>query len=335
MKPLGSARSGAARLADGALELTVAGGFGSPGIRLRRRMFSWEELPGMQGRRVLITGATSGIGRAAALQMAGLGAEVAIIGRDPERTRSTAQEIAEAGAGPRPGAGYFLADLRLLSDARRVADEIIGEGQVWDVLIHNAGALVRTYERTSEGFEATYASQVLSQHVLTTRLLPVLARGTDPRVIVVSSGGMYAEKLDLDTVQMSADGYDGVRAYARAKRAQVALNQQWAARFSEAVWSSTACIRVGRTPRGCRTHFLRSVESHKPSFEHRRRAPTPASGSRHQRRCRRRAAPSGLIDGRGEPCACPARPRIRQMVRGCGSSCASRPASGRAATSDR
>ena len=232
MKPLGSARSGAARLADGALELTVAGGLGSPGIRLRRRMFSWEQLPGMQGRRVLITRATSGIGRATALQMAGVDAEVAIIGRDPERTRNTAQEIAEVGAGPRNGAGYFLADLRLLSDARRVADEIIAEGQVWDVLIHNAGALVRTYERTAEGFEATYASQVLSQHVLTTRLLPVLARGTDPRVIVVSSGGMYAEKLDLDTVQMSADGYDGVRAYARAKRAQVALNQQWAARLS-------------------------------------------------------------------------------------------------------
>ena len=86
-------------------------------------MFSWEELPEMRGRRVLITGATSGIVRAAALQMAGLGAEVAIIGRDPARTRSTAQEIAAAGEAPRTGAGYFLADLRLLSDARRVAEE--------------------------------------------------------------------------------------------------------------------------------------------------------------------------------------------------------------------
>ncbi len=231
MSTVGSARSGAARLADGALELSVAGGFGSPGIRLRRRMFSWEDVPGMQGRRVLITGATSGIGRAAALQMAGLGAQVAIIGRDPDRTRSAAQEITSAGTAVRDGRTYFVADLRLLSDARRVADEIISEGRTWDVLIHNAGALVRTYDRTAEGFEATYASQVLSQHVLTARLLPALARGTHPRVIVVSSGGMYAERLDLDSLQMPADGYDGVRAYARAKRAQVTMSQQWAARM--------------------------------------------------------------------------------------------------------
>lgn len=230
MNVLGPALSGAARLADGALELTVAGGFGSPGIRIRRRMFAWEELPEMRGRRVLITGATSGIGRAAALQMAGLGAEVAIIGRDPDRTRRAAQDITRAGS-PRGGEAYFLADLRLLADARRVADDIISEGRTWDVLIHNAGALVRTHERTAEGFEATYASQVLSQHVLTTRLLPVLARGVDPRVIVVSSGGMYAEKLDLDTVQMPVESYDGVRAYARAKRAQVTMNQQWATRM--------------------------------------------------------------------------------------------------------
>ena len=77
-----------------------------------------------------------------------------------------------------------------------MADEIVAGGRAVDVLVHNAGAMSAAYVRTEEGFEATYAAQVLSQHVLTSRLLPALSSGASPRVIVVSSGGMYAEKLD-------------------------------------------------------------------------------------------------------------------------------------------
>jgi NAD(P)-dependent dehydrogenase (short-subunit alcohol dehydrogenase family) len=228
MSVLGSAVSQAARLADGALEISVAGGFGSPGIRLRRRMFDWSDLPRLDGRHVVITGATSGIGLAAAREMAQRGADVSIVGRDVGRTQSTAAALEQVGGRP---VTPFIADLDLLADARRVADEIIAEGRGVDVLVHNAGALSAQYRRTEEGFEATYASQVLSQHVLTCRLLPTLVDGSRPRVIVVASGGMYSQGLDPATVQMTAEDYDGVRAYARAKRAQVTLTQQWARRF--------------------------------------------------------------------------------------------------------
>jgi dehydrogenase/reductase SDR family member 12 len=231
MNVLGSVVSGAARVVDGALEASVAGGFGSTGIRLRRRMLNWSELPRLEGHRVVITGATSGIGLASAKEMVGLGAEVSIVGRDVARTRETAVELGRCAA---VNITTHIADLNLLSDARRVADEIGAHGRVVDVLVHNAGALSSEYHQTEEGFEATYASQVLSQHILTARLLPALQRGSRPRVIVVSSGGMYAEKLDPATVQMSATEYDGVRAYARAKRAQVTLTEQWARRFPEA-----------------------------------------------------------------------------------------------------
>ena len=226
----GPARARVARALDGVLEVSVAGGFGSPGIRLRRRMFDWEQLPRLDGRRVVITGATSGIGRAAAAEMAGLGADVIIVGRDHERTGAAAAELA---AGTGRAVRMYIADLNLVADARRVADEIAGDFEALDVLVHNAGTLSAAYELTAEGHEATYASQVLSQHVLTSRLLPLLSKGTDPRVIVVSSGGMYAEVLDPGTVQMPAETYDGVRAYARAKRAQVALNQEWARRMPD------------------------------------------------------------------------------------------------------
>lgn len=230
MTVLGSAASAAARLADGALEVSVAGGFGSTGIRLRRRMFGWKDLPRLDGRRVVITGATSGIGLAAAREMAGLGAQLSLIGRDVSRTQATAEELGcESGR----EVTAYIADLDILADARRVADEIAAEGRSVEVLVHNAGALSAQYRRTAEGFEATYASQVLSQHILTSRLLPALERGSSPRVIVVSSGGMYAERLDLATVQMSAQDYDGVRAYARAKRVQVTLTEQWARRFPD------------------------------------------------------------------------------------------------------
>ncbi len=228
MSVMGSAVSGAARLADGALEATFVGGFGSTGIRLRRRMFDWSGLPRLEGRHVVITGATSGIGLSAAREMAQRGADVSIVGRDVRRTQSTAAELGRhVGSQVTP----FIADLDLLADARRVADEIVAEGRGVDVLVHNAGALSAQYRRTEEGFEATYASQVLSQHILTCRLLPTLVGGSGPRVIVVASGGMYTQRLDPATVQMTAEDYDGVRAYARAKRAQVTLTQQWARRF--------------------------------------------------------------------------------------------------------
>lgn len=239
-----------ARIADAALEVTVAGGFGSPGIRLRQRMFDWEELPRLDGRTVLLTGGTSGIGRAAAEAMARLGATVTIVGRDAARTDAAAEQITAA-AGAEVPVRAAAADLSRLADARRLVDEFAADHDHLDVLVHNAGALSAAHEVTADGFEATYASQVLSPHVLTTGLLDRLRAGTSPRVITVSSGGMYAERLDLGTLHMPAEIYDGVRAYARAKRAQVVLTQEWARRFPGPVqfhsmhpgWADTAGVQ--------------------------------------------------------------------------------------------
>lgn len=238
-----------ARTIDGALECTVIASYGRPGIRLRRRVLDWPALPSMEGRRVLITGATSGIGRAAATRMARLGATVGIIGRDLHRTRQAAAALPVASGGPE--AAYFVADLASLAETRAVAEQILADGRGWDVLVHNAGSLTHEHRVTDEGFETTYATQVLSPHVLTSRLLPLLADGVDPRVVVVSSGGMYLERLDPQRVQMSVAEYAGARAYARAKRAQVTLTEQWAARAPGPVtfhsmhpgWADTPGVR--------------------------------------------------------------------------------------------
>ncbi|MFM2438884.1 MAG: hypothetical protein RLZ55_1709 [Actinomycetota bacterium] len=218
----------AAKALDAALEVSVAGSFSRLGIAARRRLFGWDSLPpDMTGRVVLLTGASSGIGRAAALQLARLGAELVLVGRDAERLAAVELGCIDAGA---PAVRTIRCDLTLLSEARRLVDQMKESHDRLDVLIHNAGALVHDYRQTSEGFEQTFAAQVLSQHVITCGLLPLLSTTPDSRVIVVSSGGMYAERLVADQVEYDAEHYDGVRAYARAKRAQVALNEEWAVR---------------------------------------------------------------------------------------------------------
>jgi NAD(P)-dependent dehydrogenase (short-subunit alcohol dehydrogenase family) len=213
-------------------------------------MFGWEDLPRLDGRTVMITGATSGIGRAAAVAMARLGAAVTIVGRDVGRTVTAAEQITAA-AGSDLLVRAVVADLSRLADARGLVDQFTADHDHLDVLVHNAGALSATHELTADGFEATYAAQVLGPHVITTGLLRLLQAGTSPRVITVSSGGMYAEGLNLHGLHMPADSYDGVRAYARAKRAQVVLTQEWARRFPAPVafhsmhpgWADTAGVQ--------------------------------------------------------------------------------------------
>jgi NAD(P)-dependent dehydrogenase (short-subunit alcohol dehydrogenase family) len=101
-----------------------------------------------------------------------------------------------------------------------------------DVMIHNAGALSPTRRTNSTGVEATVAAQVLGPFLLTALLLAELEEASPGRVVTVSSGGMYAASLDVTRLQMTPDDYRGSTQYARAKRAQVTLNELWAARVS-------------------------------------------------------------------------------------------------------
>lgn len=206
------------------------GGFSRIGILTRRRLFDWSDEPvDLSGRVVLLTGATSGIGRAAATAMAAGGARLLLVGRSEARLADVVSECRTLSPEPAASIVGLRADLTLLSQARELVVAVQRETDVLDVLVHNAGAMTHDFTLTSEGFEATFASQVLAQHLITTGLLPQLLVSDSPRVITVSSGGMYSERLEPEAVQMTAQDYDGVRAYARAKRAQVAMNEQWAA----------------------------------------------------------------------------------------------------------
>lgn len=220
------------RVADAALEGTIAGSFSSIGYRARRRLWHWEALDDyrLDEKVALLTGATSGLGFATARRLASMGARVVLHGRNPAKTERARQEIVELTGND--AVEIILADLGRFDDVRRLADELSDRHDHLDVLIHNAGALTHEYTKTADGMELTVESQVVAPFLLTGLLLPKLEVVEPSRVIFVSSGGMYSERLDVDALEMTADCYDGVKAYARAKRAQVVLAREWAKRVA-------------------------------------------------------------------------------------------------------
>jgi dehydrogenase/reductase SDR family protein 12 len=227
---------------DRFMELAVAPSWSRLGPALRRHLFRWdaEPAPRLDGRVVVLTGFTSGLGLAAAEQLAGTGAILHLVGRNPEKVADRAAALRARGA----EVATSIADLSDLDAVRALADEIAAAHAKVDVLVHNAGALTRTHTTSPQGIETTVAAHVLGPFLLTTLLLPRLeAAGPGARVLTMSSGGMYAERLSVDDLEMGPDGYNGTIAYARAKRAQVELGHEWRRHGPEGV--AFHCLHPG------------------------------------------------------------------------------------------
>jgi NAD(P)-dependent dehydrogenase (short-subunit alcohol dehydrogenase family) len=252
--PPPDARSGGvlARVADEVLEATVVGSFSSVGPAVRSRLSGWTSPPSMEGAVVLVTGATSGLGLASAIGVAGRGATVVFVARNQGRAERAREEIVDAV----PGADvtYLLADMGEMDQVGDAAAAFLADHERLDVLVHNAGALSPEYTTTGAGTELTVASQVVAPFLLTGLLLPALRAAVPSRVIQVSSGGMYTQRLDLATLEMGPSDYDGTVAYARAKRAQLVLLHEWVRRYDGAGisfhamhpgWADTPGIRSG------------------------------------------------------------------------------------------
>jgi dehydrogenase/reductase SDR family protein 12 len=216
---------------DAVLEAPVVPSFTSIGFGVRRGLEHWTSLDDydLTGRVVLLTGATSGLGRAAASQLADCGAELLLVGRDDNRNQATVDEISrETGNG---AISQFAADMGDYEQVRALARHFLDAHDRLDVLVHNAGALTADRHDAPDGTEATVASQVVGPFLLTALLMEPLERAAPSRVLTMSSGGMYTAGLTVEELQMPADGYRGTVQYARAKRAQVALTEMWAQRF--------------------------------------------------------------------------------------------------------
>lgn len=212
---------------DTLLEASVIGSFTNLGYRLRSR--SWaEELPSMDGQTVLVTGGSSGIGLAAARQMKALGARVIIVGRNREKLDAALGSLA---AIPRGDARAIAADLSTEAGVRTLADQILAEEPDLSVLVNGASVLPPGHRLSDDGIELTVATNLVGPFLLTNLLIPHLIDNAPARIITVSSGGMYTEGLDVDDLEMTRDEFKGATAYARTKRAQVALSELWADRL--------------------------------------------------------------------------------------------------------
>jgi NAD(P)-dependent dehydrogenase (short-subunit alcohol dehydrogenase family) len=225
--PRSPAASLAARALSCVLDPTIVLSFDRTGFARHARSFDPEDLArDLTDRRIVITGANSGIGFAAALALADLGAQLVLACRSEERGIAARDEIRARSGNAR--VSFERLDVASLADVRAFAERL-GGSRV-DVLVHNAGVLPDARSETDEGIERVLATHVAGPHLLTRLLAPALARSDDARVIWVSSGGMYTRRLDLRDPQWRKRRWDGVLAYAETKRMQVALAEEWARR---------------------------------------------------------------------------------------------------------
>jgi NAD(P)-dependent dehydrogenase (short-subunit alcohol dehydrogenase family) len=219
----------AADVVDTALDLGILPGFSAIGYRARKRLFGWDA-DRLEGRSVMVTGANAGIGKAIALELSRRGAEVHMVCRNPEKGEAAREEIAlESGVEPE----LHICDLSSLASVREFGTAFAAGQERLDVLINNAGVLPPERKYTDEGFELTFATNVLGPFLLTELLLPKLRQSDNGRVVMMSSGGMYSSGFDLDDPQLENREFDGTKFYAQTKRAEVMLADEWQEREPE------------------------------------------------------------------------------------------------------
>jgi len=195
----------------------------------------------MTGRIVLVTGATDGLGRALAGALVEAGATVLVHGRSPERIAATIDELRRA-AGEEDRVRPYRADFASLAQVRDMADELLAAEPRLDALVNNAGIGTNVpggaaRMESADGYELRFAVNYLAGHLLTERLLDLLARSAPARVVNVSSAGQMP--LDFDDLMLERS-YDGVRAYCQSKLAQVMQAIDLSERFDPARLTANA-----------------------------------------------------------------------------------------------
>jgi NAD(P)-dependent dehydrogenase (short-subunit alcohol dehydrogenase family) len=184
----------------------------------------------MNGKQVLITGATNGIGLVAARALAARGANVAIVGRSAQRTQHAAASIRAAGGGA--VVDTFLADLASQDSVRRLASAVLDRYARLDVLINNAGAMYQARQLSADGIELTWALNHLAPFLLTRLLLDRLKTSAPARIITTASGAHHGAQIPFDDLRGDRS-YAGFRRYGATKLANILFTRELARRLEK------------------------------------------------------------------------------------------------------
>jgi NAD(P)-dependent dehydrogenase (short-subunit alcohol dehydrogenase family) len=176
--------------------------------------------------KILVTGATDGLGKRVAFELAATGATVLLHGRRRERLEATPEEAREETGSEKLGS--YLADLSSLGEVRALAEQVLTEQDRLDVLVNNAGVIAEERRESEDGYQLTFAVNYLAHFLLTRLLLPLLLDSAPARVVNVASAGQ--SPIDFDDVLLER-GYDPMRAYTQSKVAQVMFTFELAERL--------------------------------------------------------------------------------------------------------
>ena len=182
----------------------------------------------MKGKRVVLTGASRGIGRETALALGRMGADLSLVVRDRERGNAVADEIRTNGGGG--SVDVFIADLSSMAEVRRVAAELLAAHDTIDVLVNNAGAILMDRQVTKDGYEATFATNHLAYFLLTKLLLDAVKKAPAGRIVNVASDAHHRGSIDFDDL-MGEKRYVGWKTYSTSKLANILFTRELARRL--------------------------------------------------------------------------------------------------------
>jgi len=184
----------------------------------------------------MITGANSGLGKQTALEIAKKGGTVHMVCRNPKYAEEAQKEIQDVTSNNK-----IHVHILDMSDPKAVLRFAKGFAEPLNVLINNAGCMVNERTVTEEGLEKNFATNTLGTHILTENLVQnMLKTSSDekPRVIIVSSGGMLTQKLNMDDLNFEKGQFDGTSQYAQNKRQQIIMTEQYAQQYPDIFWAS-------------------------------------------------------------------------------------------------
>ncbi len=174
------------------------------------------------------------------MEIAKRGGHVHMVCRNPTSAQEAKKEIEEEAGQSTPEVTVHILDLSKTGDVVAFTDKFVSENASLDCLVNNAGCMVNEREVVAEsGLEKNFATNTLGTYLITEGLMPLLNKSADGRVIVVSSGGMLTQKLDLEDLQSEEmSPFTGTTVYAKNKRQQVVMTRKWADKYSNVFFAS-------------------------------------------------------------------------------------------------